>query len=686
MRKQWLALVALCALYGPLGVEAAPTRVSANHGEVRDLKWATGDTLYAASYGGGLFKSTDKGVTWSHLAGLAARYLQRVAISPGDSARVYVAGETGLFRSTDSGSTWTQLTYDPASAIGIDPSSTTSDTLLIGVPGSGIVKVTAANSTPVFTRASSGLDSTEVVAIEYQSASIAVAGLACNYQDVTGTLKEGNYGGVFRTTDNGTSWNNINTLGGQTLPSKCVRALAVNASTILVGTFDSINASGKLHRSTSLGPWSQPAGGNPYGGDLFGVFSIKIDRNSSSTFWGGSSQVGLWKSIDSGASWIPATTVGKASDGGTPNELSTGINAIETVPGISPYRIVIAPRGIGVYTSTSTTTPTWTKSTGLTADRVRGLTNHAVAAKDTYYAAIDNGGVIKSTDAGATWAVFNAGLDNAYGSDTYDRVRTAQVIAAHPSDITQVGVGLRSLGLYSLSGSSWARVLVFANAVDHKPQSLVFNSTGVAYYSLFDSGATTPGGLFRGATLSSMTSLTKPIYESSPGLGVAPGAYKVVVSPNSDNRVYFLMYDSEPYRATDGTSFSRVTVTHEGFMRIAFYDVAEKPGNANVVVGATNKGVFRSSDGGASFSRLSITGLTDFGLSSIAYAADGKLFGGTLGGGFFCSKDDGSTWQAVSLGSLPAVGVREVRYLNGQIHWLTDGGGIYKSTSATDCP
>jgi len=27
-----------------------------------------------------------------------------------------------------------------------------------------------------------------------------------------------------------------------------------------------------------------------------------------------------------------------------------------------------------------------------------------------------------------------------------------------------------------------------------------------------------------------------------------------------------------------------------------------------------------------------------------------------------------------------------VRFLNGQIHWLTDGGGVYKSVPTTDCP
>jgi photosystem II stability/assembly factor-like uncharacterized protein len=132
-------------------------------------------------------------------------------------------------------------------------------------------------------------------------------------------------------------------------------------------------------------------------------------------------------------------------------------------------------------------------------------------------------------------------------------------------------------------------------------------------------------------------------------------------------------------------NFNRVTVNHEGFMRIAFWDIAERP-TTGTVVGATNKGIFRSTDGGGTFNRIAATGLPDYNLSSLGYANDGsgKLFGGTLAGGFYCSKDDGATWQSIPLGGLPAVPVREVRFLNNQVHWLTDGGGVYKMPSS-DC-
>ncbi|MBK8321708.1 MAG: hypothetical protein IPL06_03030 [Betaproteobacteria bacterium] len=325
---------------------------------------------------------------------------------------------------------------------------------------------------------------------------------------------------------------------------------------------------------------------------------------------------------------------------------------------------------------------------------MRSLANHNTAAPNTYYMALEQGGVQKSTNAGTAWTPLNTGLNVVFGNATGDSLRSAQSIVAHPGDTNVVAVGMRTLGLYNLTGgTTWtsANPGILGSATDHKPQAFVANPAGSRfYYSLFDpAGAAgqgaVAGGLYQSTAPSTLIGTGRPIFESNPSLGVAPGSYRVVVSPNDFNRVFFLMYDSEPYRASDGVNFSRVAVSHEGFMRIAFWDIAERPATG-VVVGSTNKGIFRSADGGASFSRVAATGLTDFNLSSIAYSSDGRLFGGTLAGGYFCSKDDGTTWAAVSLGGLPAMPVREVRFLNNQIHWLTDGGGIYKSTPATDCP
>ena len=689
------AAVCAAALLGAELSYATPTLISANAGEVRDLLYTTGSgstaTVYAATLGGGVFKSTSSGTTWSALTGLPSRYVYRLAVSPLSATRIYAATESGLWISPDSGSTWTQLSFDPTTAVAVDPGSSTSDTVMIGVPGVGVVLVTSANLSPTFIRSASGLDSTDVLKIEYQAAGTAVAALACNYQDVTPPYKRANYGGVFRTTDNGVTWTGLPSLSfstdsSTTSPTKCVTDVATNSTTIVATSHDALYNQGFVQQSVSpYSTWSLPTPGSAITGDLFGALAVKRDRNSTSTFWAGSAQVGVWKSTNNGLAWSQQMP-------NAARDVFTGINAVETIAGGSS--VIAGIRGLGVWTApNSTGAQAWTLATGLAADRVRSLANHSTAAPTTYYMALEKGGVQKSTNAGTSWASLNAGFNQVYTYATGDSVRSAQVIAAHPTDLNNVAVGLRSAGLYTLSGgTTWTQVGAgsagsFSGPVDHRPQSLVITSSGSTFYTLFDSGASTPGGLFAGASPTTLSSTGKPIYESSPGLGVAPGAYRVVLSPNDVNRVFFLMYDSEPYRATDGATFSRVTVSHQGFMRIAFWDIAERPSNANIVVGSTNKGIFRSSDGGANFARVSATGLADLNLSSIAYSGDGsRLFGGTLSGGYFCSKDDGSTWSAISLDTLPAAPVREVRFLNGHVHWLTDGGGIYMSTALTECP
>jgi photosystem II stability/assembly factor-like uncharacterized protein len=414
---------------------------------------------------------------------------------------------------------------------------------------------------------------------------------------------------------------------------------------------------------------------------------VRRDRNTTTTFWAGSAQVGVWKSTDSGLNWTSqvANTVG-------PN--FTGVRSIETIAGGT--NVLGAYKGLGISTAPNTTgTQVWTLATGLTADRVRALANHESVAPATYYMALEQGGVQKSINGGTSWSLLNTGLNVVFGNTTSDFVRSAQAIVAHPADTSVVALGVRTLGLYNLSGgTTWASANpgILGSATDHKPQSFATNPAGSRfYYTLFDSAPApagqggAAGGLYLGNTPSTMSGSGRPIYESAPSLGVAPGSYRVVASPNDFNRVFLVMYDSEPYRSTDGVNFSRVSVAHEGFMRIAFWDIAERPGTG-MVVGPTNKGIFRSSDGGATFTRVAATGLPDFNLASIAYSGDGRLFGGTLAGGYYCSKDDGSTWSAVGLGGLPPAPVREVRFLNNQIHWLTDGGGVYKSIPATDCP
>ncbi len=94
----------------------------ATGGRVNQLAVESGNTdvMYAASEWGGIYKSTDAGLTWSRLDGHLPTVTWDVEVDPSNANRVYatsffdgkVAPSSGINISTDAGATWT----NPASA------------------------------------------------------------------------------------------------------------------------------------------------------------------------------------------------------------------------------------------------------------------------------------------------------------------------------------------------------------------------------------------------------------------------------------------------------------------------------------------------------------------------------------------------------------------------------------------
>jgi hypothetical protein len=287
---------------------------------------------------------------------------------------------------------------------------------------------------------------------------------------------------------------------------------------------------------------------------------------------------------------------------------------------------------------------------------------------------------MKTTTNGASWSEFNTGFETLPAPLAPIYIRDVNVVAADPNNTSIVGVGLRPNGLFSLSGgTTWAAVANFTTPVDNKPQSLVINGGGRIFYTLFDPGASTPGGLFSALTFGTLASAGKPIDESAPS-GVIAGSWRVRLSPTNANIVYFVTYSGVPYRSIDGGSnWARVSPSTLG---LSFLDVAENRTNGNIVVAPTNQGIWRSNDAGANWAQIATSGLTETALAAMAYNA-GTLVGGDHSGQLWCSTDNGSNWSAVSGGNLGAA-IRDIKYMNGTLQVLTDGAGVWRKDSV--CP
>jgi hypothetical protein len=188
----WLALV--LSLTQPVPVSAgfnAWTSIGPEGGWIYALAVDpnTPTTLYAGTYGGGVFKSTDGGATWSAVnTGLSNKSVWALAIDPTAPNTLYAGTYGGVFKSTDGGASWSAngLTGNGVFALAIDPNTPT--TLYAGTNG-GVFKST--NSGATWSATGTGPTNVRALVIDPTTPT---------------TLYAGTNGGVFKSADGGVNW------------------------------------------------------------------------------------------------------------------------------------------------------------------------------------------------------------------------------------------------------------------------------------------------------------------------------------------------------------------------------------------------------------------------------------------------------------------------------------------------
>jgi photosystem II stability/assembly factor-like uncharacterized protein len=142
-----------------------------------------------------------------------------------------------------------------------------------------------------------------------------------------------------------------------------------------------------------------------------------------------------------------------------------------------------------------------------------------------------------------------------------------------------------------------------------------------------------------------------------------------------------------PYISNDaGATWLQVPVSaalSSGFTRLAFQALSDKPSQPSTFLGSTNKGLYRSTDGGASFTRISANGLSSNLFTGLAYSSSNIAWGATRDGELYCSTDDGANWVSVTQ-PFPAV-VTELLVRGSTLFLLTDGAGMLRRSGLT-CP
>jgi len=583
-----------------------------------------------ASTSGGVFKSVNGGANWSAAnSGLPAGYFARsLAIDPRNPSTVYaggsctVLGSCGIFKSTDGGTNWS-----PANS---------------GLDGAVIL--------------------VESLAIDPQNPSTVYAGTtACFQSSGSPGWVEGNENlcwrpGVFKTTNGGASWSSANSgLPWASVDFGFVTALAIDPqdpSTVYAGTVSGV------FKTTNGGiSWSAAKSGAPCC-----YTALVIDPNNPSTVYAGTF-VGVFKTTNGGTAWSavnsglsPVCCGSLAIDPQDPNTVYAGGSdaVFKSTDGGTSW----AKTGLPSFSDTSFTIAYQNPSAGLAIDPQN---------PSTVYAATSGLGVFKSTDRASTWSAVDSGLSaTAIQSSAVDPQNPAAIYAA-----TNAGVFKTTNG-----GVSWSSANSGLPARANAPDSMV---TAVPVSLAID--AQDSRTLFAGIR-GPLGSQEAGIFRSTDGganwisvsSALAPGYFlaALAIDPQTPSTVYAGGFNpstfgfvSEILKSTDwGTNWSPIGSFPSPVWALVID--SQSPSNLYAVDG----GIFKSTDGGASWRDLSVptdsVGDCDECLPVGVLAVDPQrpdtlYAGGSVG--VLKSTDGGTSWNAANSGLPPlpdAYGVRSL--------------------------
>jgi len=238
-------LVALLTLAAPSWLVAQWVQTSLDSEDVRSFA-AIGSNLFAGTWEGGVFLSTNNGTSWTPVnTGLTTTNVYALAVN-GTNLFAGTYGDGGVYLSTNNGTSWTAVDSGLTNNV-VFALAASGTNLFAGTWGGGVFLST--NNGTSWTAVKTGLTTTIVRALA-----------------MSGTnLFAGTRGGVFLSTNNGMNWSTAST----DLSDTTVWALAVSGMNLSAGTgvaiLDQPRRGGGVLVSTNNGTsWSVANNGFPY--------------------------------------------------------------------------------------------------------------------------------------------------------------------------------------------------------------------------------------------------------------------------------------------------------------------------------------------------------------------------------------------------------------------------------------
>jgi len=545
-------------------------------GVVNRLAIDSSGSIFAGTYGAGIFRSIDGGESWNHTS-YPRTIVNALAIS--SWGVIYADG----FRSIDSGETWTQMStsvYPSCFAINA------SGHIFAGTWNSGIFRST--DNGENWTQSNNGLTDTQVHCLAINSLGHIFAGTWNN--------------GIFRSTDNGENWTQSN--NGLTDTNVC--CLAVNSlGHVFAGTY----GQGVFYSTDSGESWESTGLTEGW------VYSLAID--ASDHVFAGIWRRGVWHSTDDGATW---DSTGPAD------------TAIRSLAINYSGHIFAGTDGEGVFRSTDSG-ESWTPvNRGLTNAWVRCLASNSLG---DVFAGTWNNGIFRSTDNGQSWT--NLGMTKkifdslAIGSSDRIFAGTGDIFVSSDNGENWIQ---KTLGLTNLVQSFAMNPLgyIFAGTQNgvfcSNDNGETWANVGLSDKNIGDVGTNSLGHVFAGVWGSG-----GGIYHSTDNgktwvdIGLTDVNIRSIAF-NSLGHVFVGTGFKGVFRSTDNGE----TWVNAGLENIDSYCLAVDSLD-RIFVGTLGSGVFYSTNNGLSWQAISI-GLTDSSVLSLVINSAGYLFAGTQSGVF----------------------------------------------------
>jgi photosystem II stability/assembly factor-like uncharacterized protein/surface antigen len=599
-----------------IGPEGGPVEVLA-------IDPQTPSILYAGTFGGGIFKSTNGGTNWTAVnTGLTNLEVTSLAIDPQTPNTLYAGTGSGIFKSTDGGANWTAintgLTITRIYGLAIDPQ--TPNTLYAGTVNAGVFKSTDAGGN--WTAINTGLTTTSVMA------------LAIDPQRPNILYAAQMYAGVFKSTDGGANWTPINT--GMT--SNNVNALAIDPQTpniLYAGTWDCV---GGVFKSTDGGAnWAAMNTGLT----TIGISYLAIDSQTPNTLYAGT-WYGLFKSTNAGANWTAMNT----------GLTSLGVDLLAIDP--RTPNTLYAGTWYGIHKSTNGGVNWAAINTGLMSTSVNALAIHP-QTPDTLYAGA-SGRVFKSTNGGANWTAANIVWGvyefaiNPQMPDTVYAATTGGVLKSTNggANWTAMNTGLTNFDVHALAIDAQTPNTLYAGTSEQISGAGVFKSTnaGVDWIAINT-----------GMTNTNVTALA--------------------IDPQTPNILYVGTLGGGIFKSTNGGA--NWTAVNTGLTNTYVHALAIDPPIPNTLYAGTDTGVFKSINGGASWTAVN-TGITNTYVTALAIdpQTPGILYAGTWYDGVFKSTNGGNTWNAIGLSYYWVRSLAIDPQTPDTLYAGTSGGGVFK--------